>query len=1815
MPENADIQQARIDARQAFRSGDYAAARRLFRVIREEAPSDSPEWEQAELYLRHLGDSDNDPAFDLLRQIQQPQEATALLNLVQQAIAQGLQFDLDERNLADRLDDLKKDQEYAADQRAQGLLAQAGREPDLQKAIAICQDALAIKWLGAPMLSEAQKLGRLLECWAEAANLRSQAHHLLEQPEMTEEAYANAEQLAQQAQKLAKEDDPNLAKWLQEDATASLREDIARLVEETEQQRKTLQSLQQMLKEATDNLAKSPASSKASYASAKSEAERLKLSVLASEAEQGLRLAEEAFQANLAKAQELVKKGKTAQEQGDLPRAQELFQQAFDLAGAATNAEQWLGQVNRIIDAQTRIRELRQQADDEQKGHNYARAIARLEEARSLAQEADPTLLPELEAPIKQLQDQQSEAQEILTTIKLQSLPYATPQEFMEQRGKLESEIPREGLEAMDQLFRGQSAGKLRLYLDQAWKSVEVGDLNAACGVMEEAQKQWDDYLKIERTKTGDIPALHNRLQILRTQLEDVRAARDAYKRLKSIAPADRALQKDNYKDALAGYREALHEFGALDESARYILGDRRDRPGDGAIVGVLRRVRHDFAAAARRYARQQEESLAQWRDQAQAALRLGTPKSLQEAQKIVARALPLAKSLRDYKEKHDEFVSEGQRASWTSPDWVEPFETLSGKVEQALKLHYWLDLGEQKLNQGDHVGAEVAFKEAQNIDTVSVTAASGLERVRQFKTLRGQLELAESESDIAEQDRLVRAILDLLPLSSWAVVYKQEHDLDSKIKARAQIQRNLDNAQKLVNRGKFDQARPLVESVLAQLPDDAQAIRLKQAIDEGEEGTQRLRALRQQAKEAFGRGDFSEAALRAEEVLHDRRDDSEMKDLAERAERARDLEEQVAIFVASKAYDKAKNLLRQISDMEGVESASARHQRWLIEIDEQLAEKADLDELMEQMCQARKDGDWAEAAKFAYQVLSLKKGYVDAISVAAEAKRQLLSHVRAAIQSRKPEQLVEATPKLKVLEQYYSSDTTIPLLRKDLDRIRRLAAAQRTLAQPILGDDPLNNLVQELEQLCKDWDDPQAQATFNEASYRHLIRRAEQLERAADLPRAIQALTNALGIDLEREAEGKTKPKTELEKDRQRLRLQLAQAESDRLLLQGELNKAKDALLGFEAIPTAQERIARITRFDETMRTVRGLLAKGHDFIKDALKKLDELGGELADFEPAKKTRQNAINDLLARAQAAEKSNLWEAQQLYELFEDIAPGETSRSNLSQVKSKLNQEIQDLSGKIRNAIEEKDQLANLTEKQCQDLREEIMRVYKIEKNFNATIRNARDALQDYEQRIKQMSPHLIKAEGLLIEAYRNKNKYAEADTAIHAACAGDLAIFATRDELRRLRTRHEDQKELHDKIERRAQEYRDSLEKARQVIPSLNSNDPTRVQAVLTEAQDLVAQALKASDEIMEWDPDDLYGQRKWSDKNKPDPWKEERKQLVACKDSVTTIGQALLDGLADWRDAQQSKTLAEQASQPPLTDDERYKQAIRCWENTAALCQQALGKLSPAFSTASLLPRADALKKDAEGVQKKIKDLSAHSQEMAGHFRGELDKLILVENGEPIGAYAAAQKAENPLDPANSPKTCAQWRMVLGSYAAVLEINPDYELAKKGRERCQKQVDALCRPTPWWVYALGALGVVMVGFLAWFFGLGPGAAPAPTTPTITPTRMIISPTSSPLPIILTSTPSPTAGPSRTPAPTQTPRPTQPPRVCHIFDAGSAWARREPNTSTTGELLKRSTELIVIDFIDQPDGKWYKIEKPLNGWWVRAIEVTCPDNP
>lgn len=1767
-----DIQQTWITAEEAFHSGEFDKARRYFQRVKREASPRSEWYDKVAPYMRHLGESNEDDGFQLLNELRRSSGSAIdlQLELVEKALDRGLERDLNWRRLEDLRSELKTIRTAQADEAAQELLDRLEQEQDIERAVSMCEDVLSRdNHISEEMRTAVKERKTELERQQQALDLISDVEEQIDQSEMTPKAYEQAYQRAQKAKELAPQDPC-----------------VERVLSEAQECRQRVEDLQNLIADAKEKTVDDPAQAMAFFESAAEEARDLRLDALADESETGHREAKKALEEQVDQAQKAFEQGEKAEAAGDVEEARTYYEEAIALSAMSTPAQQRLDQLNQALERRAEVERLEELADEARQKFDYSRAIQHLEEALRLA--TDPDRLEALEEKLETYREDQADALEITTTIKLQDLPFATPAELDRVREDLEDKVGPAGLNAMLKLFRGQATRKLRVYLQTGWRKIDAGQLEAAGEVFDTADELWTSYLEEESAFAGTIPALRNRLDILAAQRADLRDVQDEYGHVvMTLEEAEEALRDDAYKDALESYEEIMEGFRFWPDSVRYLLGDRRDRPNDGQVVGVLGRACQGFAQAARRYGSGQAAVLADWHREAEAAFRLVRPESLEEARRIVEeRARPLAERLRKLYEEYAALPQE-QTGEWAIKDWTVPFETLGEKITDAINLQAYVSDGEALLNAGDYARAEDKFQQALQIDPGSIPAQQGLERADRLRELRQQLRKAEAEKDAKAQDECLQAALNLLPLSTWVETYRQEQNLDQKLRDYARHERNLKRARALIQQGQFDVARPLVEEVLRQEPENPQAIQLQTEVEEGEAGRQRFLQLRKDAHAAFNSGNFSRAELLAEQVLERRPEDKEIDLLRQRADRVRRLENDAGKAMAREDYEQAGRLLQEVRNTESVRSVSDRHNSWMLEIEEKLTEARDFEDLVFELRQANKQENWINALSLAFRVLSQERNHIEARRIQRSAHRKLVEQVESALEQREAEALDETLPALQELERRFPKDETVLLLRQQFDRISDLVTCQLTLQRKFLNDEKLESVVRDLSDLCSRWDDQEAREAYDRAHYRQLTRQAERFELAGDRPRAIESLKHALEIRQEPEVVKKLRD----------LRLDVALDKSTQSLMAGDFTEAREVLLEFRNERRVVKQLELIDQLSAKMREVRRWQREGDDRVPDVVRELDDLLSEHGEFQPARKMRRDVIDNLLSRAQAArDAGDLWEARRLYEIVEEASPRDGRQSGLSEVRRDLENNLKyHLLPKAAKALNDPD----LKLAECETLLEDLRAIPALEHKKRRNLREYVRGLEDRRQELILLKDHMIRAENWLEEAHRDKNKYQMVENELQQISRIN-PLFNQRRTVRDLGETFDTHKKKRQRVQDLTETYREDWEKLRQLEATPKGGLLNQAQGLWEQTKHRIEQLIRTNSQIKELDPDNLYGLRRWLDKNNPDPLEEELEQFQAYKAALDATGHPLVDGLTRWQDAQEYAKQARSA-QEKLEADEDYERAIRLWDETEGICHAAVERFESALGQDAPIPAVQVLQKRAQDALEAARSLEDESQGHAEHLEHELEMIQ--------ETYKEAIHAENRA------QSCQQWRAAESAYGGVLEINSEYQPARKGRQRCMREIEETCSRRPWWVYALAAPAVLVVSALAWF-AVGGNLGPAPQpSPTPSPNPGIVIPTMTPTPVE-SATPTPEIDPTvtMTPSPSPTLRPTVPPQICLIYNGGSAWVRSEPDVTSTGiRLLPRNTELNVVDFIDLADGKWYEIEEPIEGW-VRAVEVTCPES-
>lgn len=1777
MPEELDTSQILLEGRDAFATGNYAEARRLFSLIRDRAFPFSETYDEASRYLRHLGTSDEDPDFQLLMDIRKTDkdDVETLLPLVQEALERGLKFDLQREPLQDLRQRLEDKRAERADAQVKELLleSEAALERDeLDEARRLLDEAEDVAGRSAEGAAEIREYARRLD--KEVAN-RAEALDCVQQASARMEAadYEEALRLAQRARELRPADE----------AIATLVRDAKQCVEDE-------QRAQGLLEEAAQAMGRDkPDEAEKLYAEAQRLAESLRLTALVAQTAEGQERVAALIKEHEERAAALVEKGEAALHEGDLEGALAAFEQAVQLDPSNERASQLLGQTQREMEVRSEIERLKHSAEADLTAKDYGGALRHLRRALELKPDD-----AEVITQIGEIEKDRDEAQYWHTTNKVQILPWETPQDLRSDVPRLSQLLATEEVRAIQGLFRTQSTSKLVTYLQKrAEGAIEGGRFEEAAHIFEETKTQWTTYCNEEmlRGRGGDIPALRNRLKIVEQQLSDIRAAGNEYMLLAPrIEQAEQSLKAEQYEMAVQGYRQVLDERLVLPPNVRYILGDRQDSPGNGRVVGILRRVRENLAAAARRYARAQDARLADWYREADAAFKAGR---LDEAYDLVEKQAGLVVDrLREFKDLHDQFVLPEQAAGWTMTPWWESFVPLSDQISEAVRRRDLLDGAYESLNDGDLPQAEAAFRQVLQEDPDNQRARVGLERVGKLEPLFERRSRAQGEGKVEEEWEALLETEKIVPQSTWVKARKEE--LLPVLKQWREARLWIEEAERLLSLPEpdFEHIRRLAENTRSAFPD--RASRVLQSVQEEEAGIQRVNQTRSQAQDAFRQGEFEKALRLAKEVLASRPGDPIADGIRRKAKQGVKLEREAADLLSRGDYQAALQRLKQVPLLSGVEETSEHHRKLVREASSQVGKQAEINDLIRDMREAIEKSDWITALMKANQVRERRPDHTEAGEASRDAVRELKREAREALSQRTEEDLRCARTILQTLQIYQIGDRDVQELSTRLDWGSRLRRAQ-TLLEVSLPDQ-LEQTVCDLDKLREEWGDAEVHKLYAEARCRQLLGQAQREERRArwargkqrsdHLDAAVKALKQAAevakaeGLALDPQAAAFLK----------RLQMEAALAEADCLLQEQDVNldAVADALGDApEEDERVTERINRIQDIRQKMERVAELRHQGKTV--EAVAELDTVLQLQPGFVPAQTMRQEIVQELLRRGQAAEEAgDLWGAKEVYEILEKIAPAQ--RTNLAGVRRELDKQVKELTYRASRALDNPD----LETSECELLIDELAKIPEAE--LLLTSKERLRSLEAYRQHVLKLREHIGNARRWLEEAHLN-GQYGRVASELEQAVVVN-SIFNQNRAVIELRSSVETHKRTRALVQESMRRYGELWKAVRQEPPPLSGDSQVPVGQFIAEGKKTLEETLAVNQELKRLDADNLYRLRDWMDPAQEDPLLEKQRQLQAYQTNLETIGDALLNGLAGCATADAKAEEASNVYEQRETEED-YERAIRLWGEAVRCYDAALERLQVATSTPPQTSRARVLAEDARRIEQQVMEQRAQAEKSAQQRQEDLERIRrLRQEARQLyrdwDFHAAKERYEEILAP---------------------NLNPRDSQTIEGRRDCERRIrEEESRPPRWPYYVLGALGVVLIGFLIWFFGFGPGASGDVVEPTHTPTQVLVTqpPTFTPTSPPPTATPTPTPRP--TAAPTTTPRPTPTPVVCTMRYNG--WVRDRPSDGGVGlALLASGQQVKVIDFIDTPTGDWYRLDGFVPEGYTRKENVDCPAAP
>jgi tetratricopeptide (TPR) repeat protein len=1768
MSEELDIKQAALEAKDAFTQSNYDEARHLFNLIRKEAPPRSDAYREATRYLRHLGTSDEDTAFQLLLRIGRADEEDieTLLSLVQEALEQNLAVDLDDQPLEERLEQLESKRQRQADARVAELLQQsttALEQDDLDEARRWLDEAKAVTGTSDEMGDEIRQQARRLE---DVADHHKEASEYAELARvcMQEADYEEASRFAKKA----------LEHW-------KTNEDIAALMEEAEQRVAGQQQANDLLKEAAQALDAGRLDEVGQlYAQAQELAEELGLTTLVERADSGREKVAAAIKERTQRVDDLVKEGQDALEEDEIKKAVAAFEEAYGLDPSDERVNKLLSQARRGLHEQQRIEQLKQIAESNLSDKDYERALKHLKRALELnPDDAD------LAARIGEVESARDEAGLWRTTRKTGVFPWKTPQELNDDRPRLEELLRFEEVRAFQRLF-GASTSKLIAYLRRAEVHIEHGDFDQAVLVFGEAIEQWSSYLEEEKIRGGEnIPALRNRLAIAEQQRDHIQQAGIEYTLMASrIEQADRSLEQGEYEDAVREYRDVLDDWENLSSNVRYWLGDQRDSPGDGQVVGIINRLRTGLVTAARRYAREQEVLLADWYRQAEASFKVGR---LDEAYKLVQTdADPVVTRLEEFKKLHDRFAVPDQAAGWTTTLWWESFTPLSKRIEKAVKLRDLLDTAEENLNSGNLPRARSDFREVLDIESDNRRAKTGLKRVESLEPLLESYNRAQGEGQVEDEWKALLKIEKIIPQSKWVKARKEE--LPPALRKWREAKRQIEEAERLVKFSEpdFEHIRRLAESAQSAFP--ARADQVLQIVQQEESKIERINETRRQAEDAFKQGEFEKALRLAKEVLESHRSDAITESIRKKAQRGLDLEREAASLLAGGDYDATQRKLEEVRLLPGLEMPSDYHRKLLRQARTKAVKGRKLDDLVQEMHEAVEENEWINVLIKAHQIREKSPGHEEAREAFHDAVRELEEEADTCLDRRGDGDLQRARTILQTLKDYEVDDADVRMLAPKLGWVSRLRHAQILLELSL--PDKLKLAVRDLEELRKEWDDAEVRELYVEARCRQLFyqarieeRRARGEKRYEHLRKAVEALKEV--VDL-KTGDG-LQPDPQTVKSLKRLQVEATLAEADELVQDGGLDAAEDRLCSIlEEDKRVTKRLDRIQEIRKKMGAAKKL--RRRDRISKAVAELDAILELQPGFEPAQDVRQEIVDELLRRGEVAEESGeLWKAKSAYETLEKIAPAQPT--NLARVRRELRKQKRKLINRASRALDNPD----LELPTCELLIDELDRIPEAEHSL--TSKENLKALESYRRDILNLKDHLAKARSWLDEAHLD-GQYVRVKNELEQAIVVN-SIFGQRRSVIDLRSQKETHKRIRAVVRDKMREYDEHWQEIQETPPALSGGSSETVRQFIAEGEEDLKAALATNRELKGLDADNLYRLRDWMDPDREDPLKEEHRQLESYQENLTTIGKALRDGLTGGAAA---RTKAEEAAETyeQRETEQNYERAIELWKEAVCSYKAALEHLSVALNTSPQTPRARVLVEEAEKIKQQLEEQLENADENVRAKQQELDQIRQLRQ-EARQFYNNWEKQE-----------------ALDLHKEILETNPRDPDAQEEVIRIKKEIREEAATQRWPYYALGGLGAGLIGFLIWFFGFGASFPEANVELTFTPTPTQVIATHAPTSTSTPEPPTPTSThtPRATPTPTVTPRPTATPVVCTMRYNG--WVREEPSDGSIGlALLKAGQQVEVVDFVNNPEGRWYQLEGFMPEGYTRVENVDCPSTP
>lgn len=1810
--------QAEVDLNSAidsFNKNQLNAARPLLRKLHDDPSTPDEVRSQAKTYLFHLDQ-------DILKQIQSTKgfEREAL---IEQALAQGLKYTWTAN--AGTLEKLreKTDEEI---ERAADLEA-IDRAGEAKKAL------VSRNFEGARKLyQEASEIRRISDA------LKQELDGKIEQVKRAEEDDKRVLQLVQDAEAADKRADYDATKKSLEDASklqANLTQvqkiqpaipDLGTRLEAATQKAKQAEDAHTLYRQASEREKVNPSEALGLYEEAARLAQTLLLTELARQAQDGRDSAQIELDNRKQEAEKQAGLAREAFRQHDLKRAASLVEGALRWY-PLTTAGELQAQIQR---AQELVPQAKQQKDaglEALNKHDYTGAHEFFQNAINLLGEIPElrdfdTDLPEL---IGKADAGKRDVEAVRDTIKLAQTALKTPRQLSAaitrlyaNFGEKEAEEHRSRLRA---LFRREATGKLREFLyvadeliqaksqDELWTIVrtyssapapkdgtnlwsalwdtlgkpapEKGDgiiwlpFELSAEIYQHGTSEWSDYARNE--PGGAIPALNARLEIASSQFKHLQAAQETF--AQKFAPlVEKGLASTNAKrweDAVQDWNEiwqTLNNPNVVAPDTAYVLGLQNDYPGEaGRCVGLAFATRENLMSAARGVAYLEN----QWFQEQQPILEalITREDDSLEAQESVRHLERRERHLKEIKNTFVLAAPPARQSEFPELPILTELAALRAKYAEMVGVRArfneaWECINDKRLAEAEAILRGLA---AQHPDWVKVNSA--LETTEKLTQFVKEQATAQATDNIGKEWEALNEILALAPKSAWA--QQRRDELVTRYREWEQARAKLDDAQRDLALGDYDQVILGMTAILALFRMD-DANKLREEAEKRKKSVERLKKLKQEARNALQGGDFDQAIECANDAkILDANDP--LKDLRDQAQIVQDIVRQAetAQTAAQTAEEKAT--------VEARFDALPAHLRGIERVQKiwsSLSDERSEEERLEQAKQEARDEHWSRVLDAVGDAQRRGKLGHEWARLRNQSLDKIKSKIDAILRDPKNGDLQEAQEWLDTLQ---VNGLTDPQTDKLQNRVERAVLLRRASDSADLEDAQIEELDSDLSSFRREHGTDRAIASaYQQIHFRVLILQADRYQ-SPPRPDYVQA-TNKL-------KEAKAIAHTNAEKDQAndllaRIATESALQQAEQLLSQ---DKWQEALKELEAANPEDTRVK--ARKDE-LAQIRDQLAQVEEYQRrNTLQDLGEavtlLDRMRPTFKPVIEWREKIARQAEERAkQAAEKQEWWEEVAAYELLVRVAPAAKTRS-------KAARDAYD--NYVRNLYEEYDTAIKNVDIQVSELSVLVGKYEKIpaeqRTSGSGTLHYNLEELRKRLQEVKEVERLTLQGQRLLEPAQRTGG-WDQLDNVL-TELREKHTDYWRRKEVQELSTFVKQHKDKRKKIEGLQKQYKEKRDKTRESATAPMGNRE-RIREIQREGEELFQNAVEDNDKIRKEDPQDFYELRGWADKTEVDPYEKEAQELTELKTQLQSVAQSLLTGLDQIDEADQRGGEAEQKYQNAEGDSDMEK-AIALWSNAVSLCEQAENAFRyAAASPRSTSPRINVLIDEGASQAKLAKDNkdARKTEKLAAEAR-----LLAITTLRQDADENYLQGLENPRQKRK------YWNLALPQYREIVALNQCDEQAKR-RIRDIEVPD----PFPIWpiLAAGGIAGLAILTLLWWAFTQGPFNTALTGTPTATPTLAISPrpPTATPLP---TDTPFPTSTATATatftatasPTATRTPEPVRP-VTCVLIN--NAWVRQEPDDGSTGlALLAAGQQIQVTDRLERVDPKdnksklWYKV--------------------